>query len=65
MNAAAIKNLEDDVGVVLFDRSVRRRLTLTPPGEAFLPVARRTLQAFTQARQFALDLAPGLRGQRG
>jgi len=61
--SAAIKSLEDEVGVELIDRSVRRRLRLTPPGEAFLPVARQTLQAFTRARQFALDLAPGLRGQ--
>jgi len=61
--SAAIKNLEDEVGVELIDRSVRRRLRLTPPGEAFLPVARQTLQAFTRAHQFALDLAPGLRGQ--
>jgi len=61
--STAIKNLEDEVGVQLVDRSVRRRLKLTPPGEAFLPVARQTLQNFAAARQFAFDLAPGIRGQ--
>lgn len=60
--STAIRALEGEVGVDLFDRSVRRSLKLTPQGEAFLPVARQTLHNFSRARQFAFDLAPGLRG---
>ena len=47
-----IRALEDDLGVVLFDRS-SRRVRLTPAGEAFRTDARRSLAAAEAARRAA------------
>ena len=49
-----IKTLEDELGVVLFDRT-RQGMVLTPAGEVFLAHARRALQEVERARS---ELAP-------
>lgn len=57
----AIRNLERQLGVELFDRS-GRRLTLTPDGEAFAGPARRILADVDRARgrvQSVRDLVTG------
>jgi len=45
---ATIKQLEQDAGLVLFDRTTRR-VVLSAEGERFLPVAERLLSDFTAA----------------
>jgi DNA-binding transcriptional LysR family regulator len=52
-----IRNLEEQVGLPLFDRS-RRQLSLTPPGEYFLLYARRALSALKDAE----DMMAKMRG---
>jgi DNA-binding transcriptional LysR family regulator len=47
--SAAIRDLERDLGVVLFER-LNRRLTLTPAGAHLADVARHVLQLTAQAR---------------
>lgn len=57
----AIKELEDELGVVLFDRD-RRGTRLTPAGVAFLQDVRRVFSALEQARENVQAIAAGLRG---
>lgn len=56
-----IAGLERELGLTLFDRS-RRRIGLTPDGEAFLPHARRALRGVERAARAAADLAAGRAG---
>jgi len=53
-----IARLERELGLQLFDRT-HRRVTLTADGEAFLPHARRVLQAVDRATRAAAELAVG------
>jgi DNA-binding transcriptional LysR family regulator len=52
----AIQKLESDLGIVLFDRSVRR-LTLTPQGRALHPIARRLAREVETMQRAAEGLA--------
>lgn len=56
-----IKELEDELGVVLFDRN-RRGTVLTAAGAAFLQDIRRLFTVLEQARENAKAVASGLRG---
>ncbi|RMR22711.1 hypothetical protein ALP90_102539 [Pseudomonas amygdali pv. ulmi] len=56
-----IKELEDELGVVLFDRD-RRGTRLTAAGAAFLQDTRRLFTVLEQARENAKAVAAGLRG---
>ncbi len=56
-----VARLERELGLALFDRS-RRQITLTPDGQAFLPHARRVLDAADQAVRAAAALAAGQSG---
>jgi DNA-binding transcriptional LysR family regulator len=58
----AIKELETDLGVMLFERTTRST-QLTRPGEVFLEEARRVLSAFAQARTSAREAATGRKGR--
>ncbi|AMR78709.1 LysR family transcriptional regulator [Cupriavidus nantongensis] len=57
----AIKELEDELGVVLFNRN-RRGTLLTAAGAAFLQDVRRLFTVLDQARENAKAVAAGLRG---
>lgn len=57
----AIKNLEDELDVRLFDRT-RRSVMLTPPGRAFLVEARRTVAQLERAAQVAKQIKAGRAG---
>jgi DNA-binding transcriptional LysR family regulator len=57
----AVRRLEDELGLVLFDRS-SRRVTLTSPGAAFLPEARAVLARLAEAEQVGRDLGVGRSG---
>lgn len=57
----AIKELEDELGVLLFDRD-RRGTQLTAAGAAFLQDARRLFSVLEQARENVRAIASGLRG---
>lgn len=50
-----IKQLEEELGVLLFDR-IGKRILLTEAGESFLPYARQTLQDTEYGKQKILDL---------
>jgi len=56
-----VARLERELGLALFDRS-RRQITLTPDGQAFLPHARRVLDAADRATRAAAGLAEGQSG---
>ncbi|HBO9203629.1 TPA: LysR family transcriptional regulator [Pseudomonas aeruginosa] len=56
-----IKELEDDLGLLLFVRN-RRRTQLTPAGHVFLQDVRKVLSAVQQARENARTVASGRRG---
>ena len=58
----AIKDLESDLGVKLFERTTRST-RLTRAGEVFLEEARRVLAAFAQARASARGAAKGRKGR--
>lgn len=58
----AIKELEADLGVKLFERTTRST-RLTPAGEVFLQEARQVLSAFAQARASARGAAKGRKGR--
>ncbi|MBU9618669.1 MULTISPECIES: LysR family transcriptional regulator [Pseudomonadota] len=57
----AIKELEEELGVQLFDRN-RRRTALTAAGTAFLEDTRRLFTVLEQARENAKAIGSGLRG---
>ncbi len=57
----AIKELEDELGVVLFDRD-RRGTRLTAAGAAFLQDTRRLFTVLEQAQENARAIAAGRRG---
>ncbi|AUT41945.1 MULTISPECIES: LysR family transcriptional regulator [Pseudomonadota] len=57
----AIKELEDELGVVLFDRN-RRGTELTAAGATFLQDVRRLFTVLEQARENAKAVGAGLRG---
>ena len=57
-----IKELEDELGVELFERAGRRLLGLTPPGRAMLPIIERLLQEADNLRHASSDFAGSERG---
>ena len=57
-----IRNLEDELGVALFDHEARA-VRLTDAGQAFLTEVRRVLQQAEEAVQAARDVAGGRRGE--
>jgi LysR family transcriptional regulator, cys regulon transcriptional activator len=57
-----IKELEDELGVQLFERAGRRLLGLTPPGEAALPVVERLLHEAENLRRVGAEFASADRG---
>ncbi|MGC9542873.1 LysR family transcriptional regulator [Streptomyces sp. UG1] len=64
---AQVKNLEEDVGTELFDRS-RRQLSLTEAGARLLPHAERIIEIAEAARRevaLATQQAQRPRGHRG
>jgi DNA-binding transcriptional LysR family regulator len=60
--SVSIQALERELGVRLFDRTTHR-VTLTGPGEALLPAARRTLAAADETRDIAAAVKGVLRGR--
>lgn len=58
----AIRQLEDDLGAALFERT-SRRVSLTPAGTALLREARAILQRTENARALVRDVAGGRRGR--
>ncbi len=57
----SIKELEDELGILLFDRD-RRGTRLTAAGTAFLQDTRRLFAVLEQAKENAKAVASGLRG---
>lgn len=57
-----IRQLEDELGVLLFHRT-KRRVQLTEPGKAFLVEARQILLKATQAVEIARQVAQGESGR--
>jgi LysR family cys regulon transcriptional activator len=57
-----LKELEDELGIVLFERAGRRLLGLTPPGRAVLPIIERLLQEADNLRRAGADFAQSERG---
>lgn len=57
----AIKELEEELGVILFDRN-RRGTVLTPAGTVFLRDVRRLFTVLEHARENVSAIAAGLRG---
>ena len=62
--SAGVRNLEKELGVMLFDRSTHR-VKLTDAGRALLPEARATLAAAQAARDAVSEARGGLRGTVG
>jgi len=60
--SVSLQALERELGVRLFDRTTHR-VTLTGPGEALLPAARRTLTAADETRDIAAAVKGVLRGR--
>jgi LysR family cys regulon transcriptional activator len=52
-----LKELEDELGLVLFERAGRRLLGLTPPGRSVLPIIERLLQEAENLKRAGLDFA--------
>jgi LysR family transcriptional regulator, cys regulon transcriptional activator len=52
-----LKELEDELGVELFERAGRRLLGLTPPGKAMLPIIERLLQEAENLKTAGSDFA--------
>jgi DNA-binding transcriptional LysR family regulator len=59
--SAGVRNLENELGATLFDRSTHR-IKLTDAGRALLPEARATLAAAQAARDAVDEARGGLRG---
>jgi DNA-binding transcriptional LysR family regulator len=59
--SAGVRNLEKELGVMLFDRSTHR-VKLTDAGSALLPEARATLAAAQAAQDAVAEARGGLRG---
>jgi LysR family transcriptional regulator, cys regulon transcriptional activator len=57
-----IKELEEELGVELFERAGRRLLGLTPPGKAMLPIIERLLQEANNLKGASADFAGSDRG---
>lgn len=57
-----IRNLERELGVPLFERSNKRRITLTSGGAAFLPEAAKLLRQLDVAGRAAKEASGGLMG---
>ncbi len=57
-----VRQLEDDLGVALFDR-IGRRVRLTEAGRALLPRARRLLNDAAEIRRALADLSGEVRGR--
>ena len=60
--SAGVRNLEKELGVMLFDRSTHR-VKLTDAGRALLPEARATLAAAQAAKDAVDEARGGLRGK--
>ena len=60
--SAGVRNLEKELGVMLFDRSTHR-VKLTDAGRALLPEARATLAAAQAAKDAVDEARGGLRGR--
>jgi DNA-binding transcriptional LysR family regulator len=60
--SVSVQALERELGVRLFDRTTHR-VSLTGPGEAILPAARRTLTAAEETRDIAAAVKGVLRGR--
>jgi LysR family cys regulon transcriptional activator len=58
-----LKELEDELGIELFERAGRRLLGLTPPGEAVLPIIERLLQEAENLKRAGADFAQTDRGR--
>ena len=57
-----LKELEDELGIELFERAGRRLLGLTPPGRAVLPIIERLLQEADNLKHAGADFAQTDRG---
>lgn len=57
-----IRELEDELGIVLFERSGKRLTGLTPPGATVLPIIERLLQEADNLRRAGEDFAAQDRG---
>jgi LysR family transcriptional regulator, cys regulon transcriptional activator len=57
-----LKELEDELGIELFERAGRRLLGLTPPGAAVLPIIERLLQEAENLKRAGDDFAQSDRG---
>jgi LysR family transcriptional regulator, cys regulon transcriptional activator len=57
-----LKELEDELGIELFQRAGRRLLGLTPPGAAVLPIIERLLQEADNLKRAGDDFAQTDRG---
>jgi LysR family cys regulon transcriptional activator len=57
-----LKELEDELGLVLFERAGRRLLGLTPPGRSVLPIIERLLQEAENLKRAGADFAQTERG---
>ncbi len=57
-----LKELEDELGIELFERLGRRLLGLTPPGRAVLPIIERLLLEAENLRRAGADFAQSDRG---
>jgi LysR family cys regulon transcriptional activator len=57
-----LKELEDELGIELFERAGRRLLGLTPPGRVVLPIIERLLQEADNLKHAGADFARSDRG---
>lgn len=58
-----IRELEEELGVELFERAGRRLLGLTPPGVAMLPILERLLTEAENLRRAGSDFADSTKGR--
>jgi LysR family cys regulon transcriptional activator len=57
-----LKELEDELGLELFERAGRRLLGLTPPGRSVMPIIERLLQEAENLKRAGADFAQSERG---